>query len=716
MARVVQVAGDVTIDWLLAASSGPVVELRYAWEQHGGVRLMSQAGGAALLVSLLDAHLASADVEVEGPVVPADWLRDPHAPDVAQTFSIWDRFPRQVGALDTAWRLRDFLGQEDADPAAPRRREPPGAAPDCLVIDDANLGLRDEPSAWPSALHGTDAAPAHIVLKMANPLARGPLWDLLVGAHADRLTVFCSLGDLRKEDALVGQPMSWEQLAGEVATAVRGRTDLSRAARVIVGLEADGAVLVERGGQATLVFDSSGQAGGWEASRPGSVLGTGTCVAAALAAECSGNRAPSWTSALRRGLRAARALHEVGLDFGEDERGFPISAVARALGDDDVSGFTETVIHDAPDWTILGTVLSEGLHDIAHRIVIEGPARACPAVPIERVGAWTSLDRGEIESMRSVRNIMTEYLRRSSRKRPLSIAVFGPPGSGKSFAIKQMVKQASTGLDTTVVEFNLAQFGATEDLANAFRRLRDCAVSGSLPIVFWDEFDAALGPRDFGWLVHFLAPMQDAEFFENGALHPIGPAVFVFAGATHSTMAQFRTHAGEVALKAAKAPDFVSRLRGFVDIRGPNPVATTGDDAYVLRRALLLHSLLRNLCPQVVTGEQVAIDEGVLRAFLGVREFRHGARSMESIIDMSALTGRARFERASLPLVPSSTSTSTPTSSSSWYGAEGISRLHGGRSQEKAPCPSAPVSSKASSRRFPATSPYRAWPESTRSA
>lgn len=648
MPRTVQVVGDVTVDWMLAAPSGPPVELRFAWEHHGGARLVSQPGGAAVLASLLEACLESADVDVRGPAVPPGWLRDPHEDAVVRTFSIWDRFPLRLGSNDTAWRLRDFLGQDDADPTAspPEPTEP--ARPDCLVVDDANLGIRTRPDTWPRALH-TAGGPAHVVLKMANPLGHGPLWDLLVEGHADRLTVFCALGDLRKEDALVGQPMSWEQLAAEVSSAVRSRDDLSRAARVIVGIDLDGAVLVERGGDATLVFDHAGQAGDWAASRPGSVLGIGTCVVAAIAAECSTVHTPRWVAAIRRGLHAARTLHETGLAFGETDRGLPVQVIADVLGDDDAPGFTSAVIDDAPDWTILRTALPAGLYDIARRIVLEGPARACPEVPIERVGAWTSLDRNEIESMRSVRNIMAEYLRRSSRTRPLSVAVFGPPGSGKSFAIKQMVKQSAAGLDTTVVEFNLAQFGTTEDLGNAFRLLRDCAVSGSLPIVFWDEFDAPLGPRDFGWLVHFLAPMQDAEFFEHGALHPLGPGVFVFAGGTHSTMAQFRTRAGEDDLKAAKARDFVSRLRGFVDIRGPNPVSEVGDDAFVLRRALLLHSLLRKLCPQLVTTDEIAIDEGVLRAFLGVRAFRHGARSMESIIDMSALSGRGRFERAALP-------------------------------------------------------------------
>ena len=47
--------------------------------------------------------------------------------------------------------------------------------------------------------------------------------------------------------------------------------------------------------------------------------------------------------------------------------------------------------------------------------------------------------------------------------------------------------------------------------------------------------------------------------------------------------------------------------------------------------------------------KRLDIDPGVLRAFLDVTNYVHGARSMESIVDMSALSGRLRYERSALP-------------------------------------------------------------------
>jgi hypothetical protein len=204
----------------------------------------------------------------------------------------------------------------------------------------------------------------------------------------------------------------------------------------------------------------------------------------------------------------------------------------------------------------------------------------------------------------------------------------------------------SGGAKITVLEFNLSQFASTSDLPAALQRVRDCAVEGSLPLVFWDEFDTALGGRELGWLAQFLAPMQDGAFVEHGVARPIGPAVFIFAGGTHPTMASFKTRAVEI--PGAKATDFLSRLRGFVDILGPNPMHAS-DDTFILRRALLLRALLQGKAPGLVHGGRLDIDPGVLRAFLDVEKYVHGARSMESVVDMSALSGKLRYERSALP-------------------------------------------------------------------
>jgi hypothetical protein len=133
--------------------------------------------------------------------------------------------------------------------------------------------------------------------------------------------------------------------------------------------------------------------------------------------------------------------------------------------------------------------------------------------------------------------------------------------------------------------------------------------------VFWDEFDTA----GLHWLGDFLAPMQDAEFFDVSHKHPFGKCIFVFAGGTHTSFDDFKkwcpadesapwtpspTQPWHQSFKDIKVPDFISRLRGFLNIKGPNPTPPSSpanpspthdecianDPAYVLRRALVLRS------------------------------------------------------------------------------------------------------------------------------
>src|ERR1019366_2689400 len=136
--------------------------------------------------------------------------------------------------------------------------------------------------------------------------------------------------------------------------------------------------------------------------------------------------------------------------------------------------------------------------------------------------------------------------------------------------------------------------------------------------------------------------------------HPIGKAIFVFAGGTSSRLSDFaRNESTEFRL--AKGPDFASRLKGHVDIVGPDPRGgdPEADPYYRIRRAILLRSMLWNARRGLFTArdkiDRLTIDPGVLRAFLEVRSYRHGARSLETIVAMSTLHGASRYERSALP-------------------------------------------------------------------
>jgi len=303
-------------------------------------------------------------------------------------------------------------------------------------------------------------------------------------------------------------------------------------------------------------------------------------------------------------------------------------------------------------WTLLQDKFKDSLEQVAMQVVLEGPEVALQGVPWGQFGNLLTVDRQEIESYRSIRNLVAEYAGQNQVACPLSMAVFGTPGSGKSFGVTEMARSLLHG-QIEPITFNLSQFDAPDDLLSAFHQVRDISLGGKLPLVFWDEFDTSLRETRLGWLRYFLSPMQDGKFQEGQISHPIGRAIFVFAGGTSSSMAEFDRGADE-GFKSAKGPDFVSRLKGYINVLGPNPVASSSTDPYfVIRRAILLRSSLKRGTPQLFEkrdGEDILnIDRGVLRALLKIGYYKHGARSIESIIAMSQLSRKNAFERSCLP-------------------------------------------------------------------
>jgi hypothetical protein len=215
-----------------------------------------------------------------------------------------------------------------------------------------------------------------------------------------------------------------------------------------------------------------------------------------------GGGAPAPEVAVDAGLAAARAAHIAGFliepDRGRSTKPLPLGEVARALLQD-TGQFASVVYRRAAGDSILAQTYAEAdLAEVALPTAVMGSASLPHGIPVESVGAWSSVDRTEIENLRSVRNIMEEYVRQGLRgghvRRPLAIAVFGPPGAGKTFAVRQLAKVLLPG-GLRTLEFDLAQLKSEGDLGSALHEVRDVSLEGDLPLVLWDEFDSPLSAK-----------------------------------------------------------------------------------------------------------------------------------------------------------------------------------------------------------------------------
>jgi hypothetical protein len=693
---VIVVTGDVTMDWNLAASSShaPATSV---WSREYHTKINFQPGGAFLLARLIR-YVVDADIRsIPGSREPASghatphWVVDERHP---QSIAVWVRHRRSKKAEAPVWRVQAFQGFDHraADSAPPEEWSKVYDDPEeatVVVLDDAALGFREDKALWPRAIDERSSSKPWVILKTAWPVFEGKLTDHLLEYFSDRLIVITTVEDMRRSEVHISRGLSWEASAQDLAWELIFNPKInrvSRAAYAIVSFGPVGAWISRRestspasGELATsrescLIFDHDVIEGTWEEDHPGGIIGCTTCLTAGIAkAVATSPTNPNLIDGIQTGVTAMQALHETGFigPIDGSSIAFPFDAVKAALGNRSpklavakvplptrsfaVAGASATSGNRVDEWSILRDryTTSTNLMSVAEDIVRRSGETVLVDVPLGKFGDLLTADRQEIEGFRSIRNLMEEYCSAPRQARPLSIAVFGPPGSGKSFGVTQVAKSLRAG-EIEKLTFNLSQFENPGDLVNALHQVRDIGLSGSIPLVFWDEFDTKLDGVHLGWLRHFLSLMQDGEFQDNQITHPIGRAIFVFAGGTAPRLHDLAGILGANDWKDVKGPDFVSRLQGYVDIVGPDRRADRPDPQYVIRRATILRSILERHVPQIETQRPdgtigLAIDSGLLRAFLGVWEYKHGVRSMESIVSMSQLAGKTSFQRSSLP-------------------------------------------------------------------
>ena len=306
--------------------------------------------------------------------------------------------------------------------------------------------------------------------------------------------------------------------------------------------------------------------------------------------------------------------------------------------------------------------------DVLHHLKEEVSwKRGFEKLRLYHVGNLRTTDPAEIDPVITLQNVMDSYVSRESFQRPLCLGVFGPPGSGKSFSVKEVARVISKKFAINpfeFFEFNMTQFTGPEEINSAIEPIRASVAKGKVPIVFWDEFDCRYDGHEFGYLRYFLPSMQDGVTYVHGTPYNIGRSIFAFAGgvkASWEDMEKLLDPADPEALQRAKTlkiPDFMSRLRVVLDIDGIElsdslfTRSASQEQLEELRRVLLKRAFI--IAHQMDTHWKKAARKtsGLLLRLL-LAKYQFGARSIEAVIEASGAADRLVYGLPEL-IAPSS--------------------------------------------------------------
>jgi hypothetical protein len=677
--KTVLVTGDVIVDHHIYMGERFVPNA----SENTGTQEQTTEGGVGLLHRILEAvgKKRSESKEPQNPFDVQFGLKVDifeKLPSALNGYALWKPFPSEKD--QKVWRIAQPLGYGNLCGSSFSYAEhavETSNNPTMVVIDDGGLGFRHntQKTAWPkSILKKQSSGPEWVVLKMSSPVGQGDLWRHLSTQFSERLVVVVSIGDIRREEVKVSKGISWERTALDLAEELCFNSEINsllNCRHLIIHFGSEGALHVENttnGKAFHLVYDPEHLEREWGGKVEGSGLGYMACLTSGIVDRLlQPNHPDSIHEGIRAGLSAMRTMHVSGHGAaGYDEPGFPMADVVKDVLNPkfgypmiQMPNPEKSNEQERKTWTIMTAVL-EGVHKnprplfgIGRRVAVLGP-KALTQIPGARFGKLYTADRNEIESLQNIRMMIEDYEKHDKGKKPLSIAVFGPPGAGKSFGICEIAR-GILGKEVPILEFNLSQFKGPDDLIGAFHQVRDKALQGTTPVVFWDEFDS----EEYKWLQYLLAPMQDGKFLEVHITHPIGKSIFVFAGGTSFDMENFGPKETDEKkwneFKLKKGPDFKSRLSGYLNVLGPNRrqkydpkqnkwIDDQEDICYPVRRALLIRAMLG-----LKDNEPLNIDHGILSALIETYRFRHGARSLEKIILQLKKTDVPSIRRSDLP-------------------------------------------------------------------
>jgi len=478
-----------------------------------------------------------------------------------------------------------------------------------------------------------------------------------------------SANNLRRNGAMISKGISWERSAENLLWQLTYNPDMKvllNAPHILITFSEDGAIYIKtikntnkdtrELKEAWLTLTKNGMEGDSRKGKEGRNNDTFLIKMAAAALQVGAIFNGTQELNVRAILEAGEYLEKKGYvkdDFVEYKYNVQcMLSIAKPDENDKIRiPIKDSVPIQLNKWNIVKDISKNNVFDLAKNYVKRGKLSLDPNavtdiknIPILEIGKLKSIDRLEIEHYSNIRNIMDMYYKNTKFKEPLSIAVFGQPGSGKTFGVKQIVGNVLPKDKTETISCNVTQFAdPIKDLGECFQKVRDIILKEKLPLVFFDEFDT----DNCRWIKYFLMPMQDGEFKDKTGTHPLGRCILVFAGGTAFTFDEFRSKNNGAKARKKKIPDFISRIKDSIDITGLNQ-GNEENENYILKRALVLRSKCKDE-NRLDIKDPKFIDENILRAMLLVPYFKHGGRSIENILSMSNITDR-QWIPSTLPL------------------------------------------------------------------
>lgn len=239
-----------------------------------------------------------------------------------------------------------------------------------------------------------------------------------------------------------------------------------------------------------------------------------------------------------------------------------------------------------------------GVKTIVKTTHIAEPKKSGTRVIKPRFGQFVTGNEQYYQHVDRVRNKVKTYIKKHRPKRPLNILLAAPPGSGKSFLIKQIISAIESEdikkitndkfAEASFEEIYISALNHPNELFAMFQRVQSLNLEYKIPFVFFDEIDSDIEGRKI--YSKLLSPMWDGQFYIGKDKFLLGQAVFFFAGSGLSCesesekifsnavgtigydeywnrwLAKFKEYVNGNEQQKEKLPDFVDRIDSILRI------------------------------------------------------------------------------------------------------------------------------------------------------